>query len=173
MLHLHIFLVSFQSRFYSTLNLPLQERVIELSRIIDLASPHKDLQVLFLQLINNIFSTSPNNSWNLRHITYESNLYEFEALMSFLEPQGPMFRLCYKLLADPQLKFNLPLNTLPVSYCCLKITLNVFYICLTWYNHLFYTYPLFNHLVFWLIFACSFSCMINYDVCVFLCSQIQ
>lgn len=71
------------------------------------------MQALFPQLVSNIFA--PQNGWGLRQITVEANRYEFEALLSFLEPQGPMFRLCYKLLYDPQLKYNLPLNSLPVS----------------------------------------------------------
>ncbi|XP_026494913.2 sphingomyelin phosphodiesterase 4 [Vanessa tameamea] len=102
------------SQFYTCLNLPFQEKLMELTRLIDQTGPNKDLQALFPQLINNIFAPL-HNGWGLRQITFEANRYEFEALLSFLEPQGPMFRLCYKLLYDPQLKYNLPLNTLPLD----------------------------------------------------------
>ncbi|XP_041977884.1 sphingomyelin phosphodiesterase 4 [Aricia agestis] len=103
------------TQFYTCLNLPLQEKILGLSRLIDQSGLHKDLQALFLQLVDNIFSTNLNNGWNLRHVTFENNRYDFEALLSFLEPQGPMFRLCYKLLSDPQVKFNLPLSILPID----------------------------------------------------------
>ncbi|XP_075969641.1 sphingomyelin phosphodiesterase 4 [Anticarsia gemmatalis] len=108
------------SQFYTSLNLPLQEKLLELTRIIDQSSPNKDLQALFPQLISNIFSPSLNNGWGLRTVTCDINRYDFDALISFFEPLGPMFRLCYKLLSDPQLKYNLPLNVLPLD---LKITL--------------------------------------------------
>lgn len=104
----------FQSQFYGCFNLPLHERIMELSRIIEVASPNKDLQTLFPQLVNNIFASSLNNGWGLNSVTYDGNRNLFEMLISFLEPQGPMFQLCYKLLSDPQLKYNLPLNILPV-----------------------------------------------------------
>lgn len=103
------------SQFYTSLNLPLQEKILELTRIIDHSSPNKDLQALFPQLINNIFSSIFNNGWGLRNVTCDLNRYDFDALISFFEPLGPMFRLCYKLLSDPQLKYNLPLNMLPLD----------------------------------------------------------
>ncbi|XP_061383261.1 sphingomyelin phosphodiesterase 4 [Danaus plexippus] len=109
------------SQFYTCLNLPLPERILELTRIIDQSSPNKELQVLFPQLISNIFSPSLHNGWNLRQITIEGNRYEYEVLLSFLEPQGPIFRLCYKLLSDSHLKYNLPLNLLPLD---LQMTLD-------------------------------------------------
>lgn len=94
---------------------------MELTRIIDQSTPSKDLQALFPQLISNIFSSSFNNGWGLRTVTVDTNKYAFEGLISFFEPMGPMFRLCYKLLSEPQLKYNLPLTDLPVSieyfYC--------------------------------------------------------
>lgn len=108
----------FQSRFYTCLNFRLEEKLAELTRIIDHSTPTKELQALFPQLINNIFASSPSNGWNLKTVTWDntrSNRHEFEALISFLEPQGPMFRLCYKLLSDPLYKYNLSLNVLPVS----------------------------------------------------------
>ncbi|XP_028173889.1 sphingomyelin phosphodiesterase 4 [Ostrinia furnacalis] len=104
------------SQFYTTLNLPLQEKLCELTRIIDQSAPNKDLQAIFPQLINSMFSTTFSNGWGLKTITFDdANRHEFEALTSFLEPQGPMLRLCYKLLTDPQLKYNLPLNVLPLD----------------------------------------------------------
>lgn len=103
------------SQFYTSLNLPLQEKVDELTRIIDQSTPNKDLQTLFPQLISNIFSNTFNNGWGLRTVTGDNNKQAFEALIGFFEPLGPMFRLCYKLLSDPQLKYNLPLNALPLD----------------------------------------------------------
>lgn len=106
----------FQSQFYAALNLPLLQRTMELTRILDQSGPSKDFQSLFPQLISNIFSSPASNGWGLRLLTYDQNRFEFEALINFLEPQGPLFRMCYKLLSDPQLKYNLTLNDLPVSY---------------------------------------------------------
>ncbi|XP_026744732.1 sphingomyelin phosphodiesterase 4 isoform X2 [Trichoplusia ni] len=103
------------SQFYTSLNLPLQEKLMELTRIIDQSTPSKDLQALFPQLISNIFSSSFNNGWGLRTVTVDTNKYAFEGLISFFEPMGPMFRLCYKLLSEPQLKYNLPLTDLPID----------------------------------------------------------
>ncbi|PZC84454.1 hypothetical protein B5X24_HaOG205028 [Helicoverpa armigera] len=108
------------SQFYASLNLPLQEKVEELTRIIDQSTPNKDLQSLFPQLISNIFSVTFNNGWGLRTVTCDAKKQAFEALIVFFEPLGPMFRLCYKLLSDPQLKYNLPLTALPMD---LQITL--------------------------------------------------
>lgn len=105
----------FQSQFYTCLNLPLRERIQELTRIIDQAGSHKDLQAIFPQLMTSIFAPSLQNGWGIQQIIYEANRHEFEMLLGFLEPHGPMFRLCYKLLSDPQLKYNLPLSVLPVS----------------------------------------------------------
>ncbi|KAM3963113.1 sphingomyelin phosphodiesterase 4 [Aphomia sociella] len=102
------------SQFYTCLNLPLQEKLAELTRIIDTGSI-KDLQVLFPQLVSNIFSSTFSNGWGLRTITFDTNRYEFEALICFLEPLGPIFRLCYKLLSDSLLKYNLPINVLPLD----------------------------------------------------------
>lgn len=120
---LFIIILIFQSQFYTALNLPVQEKLCELTRIIDQSAPNKDLQAIFPQLINNIFATSFNSGWGLKTITFDANRYEFEALTSFLEPQGPMLRLCYKLLTDPQLKYNLPLNVLPVCILILNYIL--------------------------------------------------
>ncbi|RVE53067.1 hypothetical protein evm_002365 [Chilo suppressalis] len=103
------------SQFYMCLNLPLQDKINELTRLIDQSSPNKDLQALFPQLISSIFSTTFNNGWGLRSLTFDANRYEFELLLNFFEPQGPIFRLCYKLLSDPQLKYSLPLNLLPID----------------------------------------------------------
>ncbi|CAG9783779.1 unnamed protein product [Diatraea saccharalis] len=103
------------SQFFMSLNLPLQDKINELTRLIDQSGPNKDLQALFPQLISNIFSTSFNNAWGLRSLTCDGNKYEFEALLNFFEPQGPIFRLCYKLLSDPQLKYSLPLSSLPLD----------------------------------------------------------
>lgn len=86
--------------------------------MIDLNSPSKDLEVMFPLLVTNIFGDSSFNSgWGLKTATAHPNMNrsEFCAIIQFLEPQGPMFRLCYKLLQDPQCKYNLPVHLLPVS----------------------------------------------------------
>ncbi|XP_031768338.2 sphingomyelin phosphodiesterase 4 [Galleria mellonella] len=108
------------SQFYTCLNLPLQEKLAELTRIID-TGPSKDLQIIFPQLVNNIFASTFSNGWGLRTITFDGNRYDFEALIRFLEPLGPIFRLCYKLLSDSLLKYNLPINVLPLD---LQMTLD-------------------------------------------------
>lgn len=102
------------SKFYSCLNLPVYQKLAELARIIDQSSPNKELQALFPQLISHIFASSLTNGWGLRN-SYESQRYDYDHLLQFLEPQGPLLRLCYKLLSDPQLKYELPINLLPMD----------------------------------------------------------
>lgn len=96
---------NFQNRFFAILNLPLVERIQELSILIQ-RSTVAELQEIFPTLVLSIFD---GLGWNLRLATRERNI-EFEWLYSFLYPMGKMFDLCYKLLT---VKFDVPLSTLP------------------------------------------------------------
>lgn len=75
----------------------------------------KDLHTVFPLLIDNIFGPHGTVCWELRSITANANPQDFQALQHFLSPLGPMFKIIYTLLRDPQLKFEFSLSYLPVS----------------------------------------------------------
>ena len=66
-------------------------------------------------LLENIFGLTNQTGWGLRTIYRNCQPLEFEKLFRFLEPNGPVFRLCYKLLAECYVKYEFPLTYLPVS----------------------------------------------------------
>lgn len=95
--------------------MPLPNKISELTFIIQRCGI-KELQDIFPALVSSIFGDLNGLGWNLRLITREQNLTEFEWLYSFLNPMGgAMFEMCYKLLNDT-IKFDVPLSSLPV--CC-------------------------------------------------------
>lgn len=94
------------------LNEPLIERCRNLAILIDESST-TELQLVFPLLIDSLFGIVDNIGWNLHSITFKKNPQEYEALCNFLNPQGPMFSLCYKLLPDCYLKYNFPISYLP------------------------------------------------------------
>ncbi|EFN60972.1 Sphingomyelin phosphodiesterase 4, partial [Camponotus floridanus] len=94
------------------LNEPLIERCRNLAILIDESST-TELQLVFPLLIDSLFGIVDNIGWNLHSITLKKNPQEYEALCNFLNPQGPMFSLCYKLLPDCYLKYNFPISYLP------------------------------------------------------------
>lgn len=95
------------------LNLPLVERCRELTIFID-ETTTTELQQQFPILIDSIFGVTNNIGWGLHKTSVTRNLQESEALSNFLGPQGPIFRLCYKLLPDSYVKYDFPVSYLPV-----------------------------------------------------------
>jgi sphingomyelin phosphodiesterase 4 len=73
---------------------------------------NKELQMVLPQLLESLFGLTDQMGWGLR--TLHRNTHEFNALFSFLHPQGAMFSLCYRLLTD-YVKYEFPLTYLPVS----------------------------------------------------------
>ncbi|CAK9821994.1 Sphingomyelin phosphodiesterase 4 [Anthophora retusa] len=96
------------------LNMPLVQRCKEIATLIDESST-TELQHVFPILIDSLFGTTDNIGWGLHSITYKKNPQEYETLCSFLNPLGPVFSLCYKLLPDCYLKYNFPVSYLPAK----------------------------------------------------------
>ena len=106
--------INLQTRFNNALNLPLSYRCDELVRIFE-EYGSKELQLLFPHLLENIFGLANQTGWGLRTVYRNCQLREFEILFGFLQPGGPLFRLCYKLLTECYVKYEFPLTFLPVS----------------------------------------------------------
>ncbi|KOC70912.1 Sphingomyelin phosphodiesterase 4 [Habropoda laboriosa] len=94
--------------------MPLVQRCKEIATLIDESST-TELQHVFPILIDSLFGTTDNIGWGLHSITYRRNPQEYETLCNFLNPQGPVFSLCYKLLPDCYLKYNFPVSYLPAK----------------------------------------------------------
>lgn len=110
-------LIYVQIRLQRYLTLPLVQRCKEIATLIDESST-TELQHVFPILIDSLFGITDNVGWGLHSITFKKNLQEYETLCNFLNPLGPVFSLCYKLLPDCYLKYNFPVSYLPV--CKLK-----------------------------------------------------
>lgn len=101
-----------QTRLEAILRLPLHPRIIQLEELA-MILPAKELQVALPLLLSSIFGVDRQSSWGLRSmVTPEDSRLLFE----FLSPNGTVFKMCYKLLSDPQLRYNFPLRLLPVSF---------------------------------------------------------
>lgn len=80
-----------------------------------------ELHNFYPVLIDNIFGPQGTLSWGLRSTT-ETQTEDFRQLQHFLSPMGPMFKLIYTLLKDPNIKYEFCLTYLPVGpfiYCLL------------------------------------------------------
>ncbi|XP_076627571.1 sphingomyelin phosphodiesterase 4 isoform X2 [Colletes latitarsis] len=96
------------------LNMPLVQRCKKIATLIEESST-TELQHVFPILVDSLFGTTDNIGWGLHSITFKKNPQEHETLCNFLNPQGPVFSLCYKLLPDCYLKYNFPVSYLPVK----------------------------------------------------------
>lgn len=96
------------------LNMPLVQRCKEIATLIDESST-TELQHVFSILIDSLFGITDNIGWGLHSITFKKCAHEYETLCNFLNPQGPVFSLCYKLLPDCYLKYNFPVSFLPIK----------------------------------------------------------
>ncbi|XP_034252630.1 sphingomyelin phosphodiesterase 4 isoform X2 [Thrips palmi] len=112
------------SRIQLALQNPLQYRCEEITRIIDELGT-KELQNALPLLLADLFGVSHQGSsnitsstvggWGLRTRTLlqPNEFTDYNVLYQFLHPQGPLFRLLYKLLQDCHLKYEFPLHWLP------------------------------------------------------------
>lgn len=95
------------------LRLPLRTRCAELTVLLDRGNL-LELHSFFPVLIDNIFGPQGTLSWGLRSTT-ESEHEDFRQLHHFLSPCGPMFKLIYTLLKDPNIRYEFPLAYLPLK----------------------------------------------------------
>ncbi|XP_040889076.1 sphingomyelin phosphodiesterase 4 isoform X2 [Toxotes jaculatrix] len=90
---------------------PLLQRCQDLVKIID-EYPAKELHLIFPWLVETVFGSLDGiiAGWNLRLLHSRSN--EYNIVMDFLNPSGPMMKLVYKLQAE-EYKYEIPVNYLP------------------------------------------------------------
>ncbi|XP_025828931.1 sphingomyelin phosphodiesterase 4-like, partial [Agrilus planipennis] len=105
---------NFMNRVTQALGRPIQTRCAELTVLFDKGSI-KDTHSIFPIVIENIFGSQNSFSWELQSVNQAQNFQDFRALQHFLSPHGPMFRLIYTLLKDPQIKYEFGLSYLPTK----------------------------------------------------------
>ncbi|XP_045064010.1 sphingomyelin phosphodiesterase 4-like isoform X3 [Coregonus clupeaformis] len=90
---------------------PFLQRCQELVKVID-DYPAKELHLIFPWLVESVFGSLDGVivGWNLRFLQARSN--EYNIVMDFLDPSGPMMKLVYKLQAD-EYKYEIPVSFLP------------------------------------------------------------
>ncbi|XP_039653484.1 sphingomyelin phosphodiesterase 4 isoform X2 [Perca fluviatilis] len=94
-----------------TFTKPLLQRCQDLVKIID-DYPAKELHAIFPCLVETVFGSLDGiiAGWNLRLLHSRSN--EYNIVLEFLKPSGPMMKLVYKLQAE-EYKYEIPVNYLP------------------------------------------------------------
>uniref|UniRef100_A0A1B6DPQ8 Sphingomyelin phosphodiesterase 4 n=1 Tax=Clastoptera arizonana TaxID=38151 RepID=A0A1B6DPQ8_9HEMI len=95
-------------------SLPLPQKLDSLTGVMEKFS-NKELEDFLPLLVDNIFGESNGKGWGLRLIQYCTHPTEYDLLFKFLHPHGPVFRFCYKLLADTYLRYDYPLIYLPAK----------------------------------------------------------
>uniref|UniRef100_A0A3P9IFN8 Sphingomyelin phosphodiesterase 4 n=1 Tax=Oryzias latipes TaxID=8090 RepID=A0A3P9IFN8_ORYLA len=90
---------------------PLLQRCQDLVKIID-EYPAKELHLIFPWLVESVFGSLDGviMGWSLRLLHSRCN--EYNVVLDFLNPSGPMMKLVYKLQAE-EYKYEIPLNYLP------------------------------------------------------------
>lgn len=101
-------------RMQQLLQQPIYIRCDEIARWVETYSV-KDLEYVLPEIVEDIFGITNRGGWSLLNIEYTLQPQEYDIIFKFLNPNGPMFRLCYKLLSDPYLKYKFHLSFLPVS----------------------------------------------------------
>uniref|UniRef100_A0A3P9LMC9 Sphingomyelin phosphodiesterase 4 n=1 Tax=Oryzias latipes TaxID=8090 RepID=A0A3P9LMC9_ORYLA len=90
---------------------PLLQRCQDLVKIID-EYPAKELHLIFPWLVESVFGSLDGviMGWSLRLLHSRCN--EYNIVLDFLNPSGPMMKLVYKLQAE-EYKYEIPVNYLP------------------------------------------------------------
>ncbi|XP_037949505.1 sphingomyelin phosphodiesterase 4 isoform X2 [Teleopsis dalmanni] len=100
------------SRILDLLSAPIVQRVHELPNLFQHCSL-RELQDVFPALVQSIFGVGTGGfGWGLRGSTKENTSGCFDLIYTFFAPQGPMLRVCYRLLNDA-IKFDFSINMLP------------------------------------------------------------
>nr|CAD7410876.1 unnamed protein product [Timema cristinae] len=102
-----------RNRIQSALNLPTYECCFQIEHLLQECTM-KDLQTVYPILVENIFGITNQIGWGLRS-TYRDSKTNYDTLLKFLDPEGPMFNVCYKLILNCYVKYVLPLSCLPVK----------------------------------------------------------
>lgn len=120
----------------SVLAQPLPVRCDTISQLVDECT-NKELDTIFTALVHDVFGITNQIGWGLRSIQYHTHATEYELLFKFLHPHGPVFRLCYKLLADCYRKYEYQLIYLPkkVKQCIEDGNVPSFYIDKLLFDH--------------------------------------
>uniref|UniRef100_A0A4W5LK79 Sphingomyelin phosphodiesterase 4 n=1 Tax=Hucho hucho TaxID=62062 RepID=A0A4W5LK79_9TELE len=90
---------------------PFLQRCQELVKVID-DYPAKELHLIFPWLVESVFGSLDGVivGWNLQFLQARNN--EYNIVMDFLDPSGPMMKLVYKLQAE-EYKYEIPVSFLP------------------------------------------------------------
>ncbi|KAK3555338.1 hypothetical protein QTP86_014930 [Hemibagrus guttatus] len=90
---------------------PLLQQCQELVKVID-DYPAKELHLVFPWLVEGIFGSLDGIivGWNLRYLHARMN--EYNIVLDFLDPCGPMMKLVYKL-QEEDYKYDIPISYLP------------------------------------------------------------
>ncbi|XP_073419876.1 sphingomyelin phosphodiesterase 4 isoform X1 [Dendrobates tinctorius] len=94
-------------------NKPLPLRCQDLIRVID-DFPAKELHAIFPWLVEQVFGSLDGSimGWNLRCLQEKTTPLEFHSTLFFLDPNGAMMKLVYKLQAE-EYRYDFPVSFLP------------------------------------------------------------
>ncbi|XP_053135759.1 sphingomyelin phosphodiesterase 4 isoform X2 [Hemicordylus capensis] len=95
------------------LNKPFAQRCDDLETVIE-DFPAKELHSIFPWLVESIFGSLDGVilGWNLRCLQARTNPTEYNLVLEFLDPGGPMMKLVYKLQAE-EYRYDFPVSYLP------------------------------------------------------------
>ncbi|KAL4223981.1 sphingomyelin phosphodiesterase 4 [Mactra antiquata] len=100
------------SKFQAAYGKPLGQRCIDLEQLI-LNCSSKDASSILPGLLENIFGFGAEPGWGLDVITKGHNHAEFDAVLRFLGPEGPIMKVVCNLQTDSYLTYEFPFSSLP------------------------------------------------------------
>ncbi|XP_053375366.1 sphingomyelin phosphodiesterase 4-like isoform X2 [Mercenaria mercenaria] len=101
-----------KSKFQLAYGRPLNQRCPELEQLINNSS-NKDLSSILPGLLENIFGSSAEPGWGLDTITKSQPHSDYDTVMRFLGPEGPLLKLVCHLQTDVYLMYEFPFANLP------------------------------------------------------------
>ena len=66
-------------------------------------------------MLDSIFGLNGQPGWGLHTMTSHFGREDFKCLLDFMSPSGPLFLMVYKLQSDQYLRYEFPVDRLPVS----------------------------------------------------------
>ncbi|XP_070204536.1 sphingomyelin phosphodiesterase 4-like isoform X2 [Littorina saxatilis] len=73
----------------------------------------KELRLVFPALLQSIFGEEGEPGWGVDKLSRSQHAYDFEDLLKFLGPEGPLLQAVYSLQADPFTAYEFPFKNLP------------------------------------------------------------